>query len=93
MTESGTGVFSTNFLGFEGKVLGWLSSYLSERKQHVVLNGQASEWTVVEAGVPQGSILAALLFLLYINDIVNQVRSKIRLFVDVQFVVADGPQG
>ena len=69
-------------VGFKGKVLGWLSSYLSERRQRVVLNGQASEWTVVEAGVPQGSILGLLLFLLYINDIVNQIRSNIRLFAD-----------
>ena len=80
-------------VGFKSKVLSWLSSYLSERRQRVVLNGQASEWTVVEAGVPQGSILGPLLFLLYINDIVNEIRSNIRLFADDTslYIIVDTP--
>ena len=80
-------------VGFKGTVLRWLSSYLSERRQRVVLNGQASEWAVVEAGVPQGSILGPLLFLLYINDIVNEIRSNIRLFADDTslYIIVDTP--
>ena len=55
---------------------------LSERKQRVVLPGESSDWSTLEAGVPQGSILEPLLFLVYINDIVEDISSTIRLFAD-----------
>ena len=51
-----------------GKVLAWFNSYLSGRKQRVILPGVASDWAYIRAGVPQGSML--LLFLLFINDVV-----------------------
>ena len=56
-------------IGFSGKVLSWFSSYLSGRRQRVVFNGKFSKWVEVLAGIPQGSILGPLLFLIYINDI------------------------
>ena len=59
--------------GISGKLLSALSDFLKDRKQRVTLNGQVSSWTVVNAGVPQGSILGPLLFLVYINDLTDGV--------------------
>ena len=62
-------------------------------KIHVVLPGASSSWTSVKAGVPQGSILGPLLFLLYINDIVEDINSTIRLFADDTslYIIVDDP--
>ena len=63
-------------------LLQWLPSYLSDRKQRVVIPGGSSSWFPIKAGDPQGSNLGPLLFLIYINDIVLNVNSTVRLFAD-----------
>ena len=69
--------------GFKNNTLLWFESYLSQRHQRVVLNGVESSWVSVTSGVPQGSILGPTLFLLYVNDLPNAVKSsKCLLFAD-----------
>ena len=68
--------------GISGKLLSVLSDFLKDRKQNVILNGQVSSWIGVNAGVPQGSILGPLLFLVYINDLADGLSSNAKLFAD-----------
>lgn len=75
-------IFKLHQMGIRGKLLDWFRDYLSDRIQRVTLNGVHSNWGNIEAGVPQGSVLGPLLFLVYINDISKVVTSNIRLFAD-----------
>jgi len=68
--------------GITGKVLKWVSSWLSDRRQRVSVEGELSEWAPVKSGVPQGSVLGPLLFLVYINDIDEDIVSKLNKFAD-----------
>ena len=75
-------LFKLKNMGIRGPLLGWFTNYLHMRKQRVVIQGSESEWGHIQAGVPQGSVLGPLLFLIYINDISSVVHSKISLFAD-----------
>ena len=75
-------IFKPKQNGIPGKLLSVLSDFLKDRKQRVSLNGQVSSWTGVNAGVPQGSILSLLLFLVYINDLGDGLSSSAELFTD-----------
>ena len=68
--------------GITGDILLWIEAFLRDRKQKVVVNGSSSDWCDVISGVPQGSVIAALLFVIYINDLPENIKSHIFLFAD-----------
>ena len=68
--------------GIGGQLLGWLTDFLADRKQRVVVNGTRSSTARVASGVPQGSVLGPLLFLLFINDLPKGISNFIKMFAD-----------
>ena len=68
--------------GISGFTHTWLTQFLTTRTQRVVVDGEQSDWVKVRSGVPQGTVLGPLLFLLYINDLPHNIKSQVRLFAD-----------
>ena len=65
-----------------GKMLEWMTDYLMERKMRTVIRGTYSNWKSVPSGVPQGAVLAPIMFLIYINDMGRGVKSYMNMFAD-----------
>src|ERR1700730_16689281 len=68
--------------GITGKILKWIDSWLSDRRQKVSVEGELSEWADVKSGIPQASVLGPLLFLVYINNIDEDIISILGKFAD-----------
>ena len=75
-------IFKLEHTGISGNLLSLFKSFLNDRLQRVVLNGQCSNWSSLPAGVPQGLILGPLLFLIYINGLPEGLESSVKLFAD-----------
>ena len=75
-------LLKASYYGIRGKLHTWLRCFLTERKQRVVVNGTSSDWSAVSSGVPQGTVLGPVLFLLYINDLPSSISSTVKLFAD-----------
>ena len=68
--------------GIKGSLLKWIESFLTDRQQYVTVKGRSSNWKDVLSGVCQGSVLGPLLFLLYVNDFPDVIKSMLKLFAD-----------
>ena len=75
-------IFKLKQNGISGSMFKLLANYLNNRKQRVVLNGSCSDYSEIESGVPQGSVLGPLLFVIYINDLERNIKSNINFFAD-----------
>ena len=70
------------YYGMSTSTVSWIKSFLDSRTQQVIVDGESSKPGPVHSGVPQGTVLGPMLFLLYINDITEDISSSIRLFAD-----------
>ena len=87
-------LFKLQVHGVQGKTLGWIESLLVARSKTFVLDGESSDELPVLSRVPHGSVLGPILFLLYINDLPENVLSQARLFADdiAAYLTAQGPK-
>ena len=75
-------IFKLKAYGIKYELLSLLDIFYQNREERLVLNGQTSEWRKINSGVPQGSVLGPLIFLIYINDLPDGLTSICKVFAD-----------
>ena len=75
-------IFRLKAYGIKYELLSLLDIFYQNREERLVLNGQTSEWRKINSGVPQGSVLGPLIFLIYINDLPDGLTSICKVFTD-----------
>ena len=75
-------IYKLKLYAVENKLLNLIQNYLTNRHQRVLLNGKTLKWTNILARAPKGSVLCPLLFLIYINDLPNGLKSICKIFAD-----------
>ena len=75
-------IYKLHRFGVSGNLLCFIQNFLANRKQRTLLNGKTSNWGTISAGVPQGSILGPIFFLIYINDLPENMKCSIKLFAN-----------
>ena len=68
--------------GIKGKVLEWIEDFLTRRRQRVLVNGEESSWCDITSGIPQGSVLGPVLFVIFINDLPDDIDGKVKMYAD-----------
>ena len=68
--------------GIGNNIINWIEKWLTHSKQRVIVDGEISNWKYILSGVPQGSVLGPILFLIYINDLEDDISSKVLKFAD-----------
>ena len=75
-------IYKLRMNGINPSILRWIEGFLTGRQQQVCVNGSMSKWADVTSGIPQGSVLGPILFVIYINDLPNKIKSDIYMFAD-----------